>query len=118
MSPIRKRGVYEADPAHKEVPPPAASAPLSTGAPADPTAKAESPKVEQDRVTFYAPVDTVEHLDDLLYLASKQGKQMKIRDRTHIVRALVMALQQSGHGLGRCCTEEELREALTRKLSR
>jgi hypothetical protein len=118
MNRIPQRKVFDTAPVETAVTPPPADAKTATDAQADSPAEQKSPKVKQDRVTFYAPPETVEHLDDLLYLASKRGKEMKIRDRTHIVRALVEAFRRSGRGLGSCLTEEELIESLTRQLGR
>ena len=67
------------------------------------------------RFTFYASPETIGYLDELIFFGRKAG-QTRIRDRTQIVRALLEAFRQSGHGLGDCRTEDELLHALTKKL--
>lgn len=115
MNPIRQVDAMSTSRPKETV---ASAVPEPPAPPAEAPGKARGKKPKQERVTFYAPLAAVEYLDDLLYLASKRGSEMKIRDRTHIVRALVEAFRLSGHGLGSCCTEEELLEALTQRLSR
>jgi hypothetical protein len=118
MKPIRQRGVYDSAPGHQEVCPRVEEIPTTREARSAVATEKGVPKTKQERVTFYAPAEAVEYLDDVLYLASKRGKEMKIRDRTQIVRALVEAFRRSGHGLGNCLTEDELVEALTARFSR